>query len=158
VTVTDRLEFAQAFNRLAVATRLPSAEADAAMQQVYWNGLSSVAIESVVASANTLARSAQWFPKVAEWREAAVTHSLHERLKLAEGREEPWRHECPVCEDTGWELRRCYPGTGKNCGRRGCVRGGESRYEHGYTERCTCRPNNRTYQRNQAVINGGGRS
>jgi hypothetical protein len=152
MTNADNVEFLQAFNRLAVATRLPAAEADGAMQRVYWDGLSELPIDAVVAAAEAMEKSAQWFPKVSEWREAGYRHQVSERLKLPEGRDEPWHDECGACSDTGWELRHCYPGTAKNCGHRNCVKG--RREEHDYVERCTCRETNRTYQRNQAVLTG----
>ena len=146
----DRLHFAQAFNRLAVATRLPAAEADGVMQQVYWDGLQEIPLEAVTASAQALERHARWFPKVAEWREAAYRQQLEVRLQMPEGRDEPWRDECDACGDTGWELRRCYPGTPKTCGHRNCVKGRRS--EHTYVEPCPCRPTNRTLQRHQAIL------
>lgn len=70
MTATDKLQFAQAFNRLAVATRLQPAQADAAAQQVYFDGLSDMPIEAVVEAASELERKAEWFPKVRDWREA----------------------------------------------------------------------------------------
>lgn len=153
MTVTDRLEFAQAFNRLAVATRLPTGEADAAMQQVYWNGLEDAPLDAVVAAAESLAKASIWFPKLAEWREASFKVRLETVLQLPDGREEPWRYECETCEDTGWEDHRCYPGTLKTCGRRHCVAG--NYFEHHYVTECPCRPTNRTYQRHRAVLAKG---
>lgn len=150
MTPADRLSFAQAFNRLAVATRLPVAEGDGAMQQVYWDGLRELPIDAVTAAAGTLETHARWFPKVAEWREAAYRQQLDARLQLPEGRDEPWQEECEACGDTGWERRRCYPGTANTCGHYHCVKG--RRAEHTYVERCPCRPTNRTYQRQQAVL------
>ena len=150
MTNTDRLEFAQAFNRLAVSTRLPTGEADAAMQQVYWTGLEDMPIEFVVSAADALSKASQWFPKVAEWREWATRLRLQSIIALPDGRDEPWHDECEACGDTGWEIRRCYPGTPNTCGHRNCVKG--KRLEHNYAERCTCRPTNRTFQRHQATI------
>jgi hypothetical protein len=154
VTVADRLTFAQSFNRLAVATRLPSSEADASMQQVYWDGLEDLPIGSVELAAEALAKAGQWFPKVAEWREAATRQRLAEVLTLPPGRDEPWQFECSACEDTGWETKSCYPGTAVNCGRKRCVDGGEFAREHGFTYRCSCRETNRTFQRHHCVPRG----
>lgn len=149
MTSIDSVLFAQAFNRLAVATRLPADQTDESMQRIYWDGLIDMPIEAVVAAADQLAKQSQWFPKMAEWRDVAYQHRLRSVLSLPDGREEPWYHECSVCEDTGWERRTCYPGTLNTCGRKRC------HYEHVYVERCTCRPNNRTYQRHHAVLAGG---
>jgi hypothetical protein len=147
VTGTDRLEFAQAFNILAVSTRLPTGEADAAMQEIYWRGLEDLPVDVVALAAESLSKASQWFPKVSEWREAATELRLQQVLRLPPGREEPWQHECEACQDGGWEVLRCYPGTGKNCGRKRCMEGGGSTYEHGYAVRCSCRDTNRTFQR-----------
>lgn len=151
MTTGDRLAFAQAFNRLAVATRLPTHEADAAMQQVYWTGLVDLPLASVSAAAEALAKGAQWFPKVAEWRDAAYQQQVAELVALPAGREREWTHECATCEDTGWEERRCYPGTLHHCGRELCAAGSEHRKEHTYVVRCPCRDTNRTYQRHHRV-------
>lgn len=152
---TERLEFAQAFNRLAVSTRLATGEADAAMQQIYWDGLEDLPIDAVSAAAESLAKASVWFPKVAEWREASYAVQIQERLKLPPGREEPWHYDCEVCEDSGWEYHRCYAGTGNNCGRRQCMSGNTGMYEHNYVTPCSCRETNRTYQRQRAILRGG---
>ena len=70
MTATDKVRFAQAFNRLAVTTRLPAAEGDAAMQRLFFEGLSDYPVEAVEAAALEIARKSQWFPKLAEWRDA----------------------------------------------------------------------------------------
>ena len=57
-----------------------------------------------------------------------------------------WIDECGACLDTGWEEKRCYPGTANNCGRRKCAT--ESvRPEHKYTVVCSCRETNHTFKR-----------
>lgn len=73
--------FKVAFNRLAVATRLPADQADSASQRVYFDALSDLPIESLEAAAVKLAKSAQWFPKVSEWREAAKAFKRDELSK-----------------------------------------------------------------------------
>lgn len=70
MTAADKLAFAQAFNRLAVETRLPAKDADAATQRIYFDGLSDFPIEAIEASALELGRKSEWFPKLAEWRQA----------------------------------------------------------------------------------------
>lgn len=154
MTTVDTVRFAQAFNRLAVATRLPADQTDEAMQRIYWDGLNDLPIDVVEVAAESLAQAGKWFPKLAEWRESAVTLKLRQTIALPPGREEAWAFECATCEDTGWELLRCYPGTGKNCGRRRCMDGLPSAYEHNYTVECSCRPVNRTYQRQRAILRG----
>jgi hypothetical protein len=156
MTVTDRFAFVQAFNRLAVATRLPAAEADATMQQIYWDGLEDLPIDAVTAAAASLERAGLWFPKVAEWRDHAAQRQQQRLAALPAGRDEPWQAECDACDDTGWIPHRCYPGTGKTCGRRLCLDG---RYPHDHTfvVPCSCRETNRTYQRHRAVQVGGRR-
>lgn len=71
MVAADVARFKQAFNRLAVATRLPADQADAATQRIYFDGLSDLPIEAVETAADELERNAQWFPKVAEWRTKA---------------------------------------------------------------------------------------
>ena len=146
MTADDKIRFKQAFNVLAVATRLPADQADVPMQRIYFNGLQDLEIEAIVAAAGEMAKTAQWFPKVAEWRAAAKVAKVALIKALPEGREQPWEDECGACLDTGWEERRCYPGTANNCGRMKCVNG-SNRPEHKYTTACACRQTNRTYAR-----------
>ena len=150
----DKGRFKRAFNTLAVATRLPAEQADAAMQQVYFAGLEDMPIEALELAAGHLAQTSEWFPKLAEWREQAKIHRAATLRALPPGREEPWREECPVCSDSGWEYRVCHPGTPANCGRKDCERQPD-RAEHGYVSRCICRLTNRTYQRtHQFAVHG----
>lgn len=155
--MTDKKRFDVAFNRLAVATRLPADEGDPVMKQTYWEGLSELPIEAVEVAAANLAKTLGWFPKLAEWREAAKVHrSVLLDRALTPAREEPWKHECEDCEDTGWRTFHCVPGTDVNCGRPKCIKGeylhlqadGTVRViEHDYVVRCPCRPTNATYRR-----------
>lgn len=148
MTDSDKRQFAQAFNVLAVASRLPAAEADASMQRVYFMAMRDLSLESVVQAAAALAKTAQWFPKVSEWRQAARIAHVASIKALPPGRETPWEDECGACNDTGWEERRCYPGTRNTCGRKKCD---AEASEHMYSLPCTCRPTNRTYQRHHAL-------
>lgn len=154
MTNTDKKAFVQAFNVLAVAARLPAHEADASMQRVYFDGLRDLEIAAVSAAAVELAKTAQWFPRVAEWRAAAKLQHVELLKALPSGREEPWHDECGACLDTGWEERRCYPGTANNCGRTKCMTAGTKRAEHKYMSACSCRPTNRTYQRHHLGSRG----
>lgn len=68
----DKRRFLQAFNRLAVATRLPASEVDEAMPLIYFWGLEDLPIDLVEGSAHRLSKTQQWFPKLAEWRADAM--------------------------------------------------------------------------------------
>lgn len=143
MTVADRTRFKQAFNRLAVAVRLPADQVDAAMQRVYWDGLETYPIEAVEDAAVLLARQAVWFPKLAEWRDEATKASNARALRLAlpdPGR--AWNAECATCDDTGWEPMTCSGGA--QCGRQ------KEHGQHSYVVPCPCRATNRTYLRRKA--------
>lgn len=146
---TDGVRFAQAFNRLAVATRLNEKEADASMQRIYFDGLRGLSVEAVEQAAHEIALSAEWFPKLAEWRaKAKIAQGVHDMKALPPARENPWEDECGACQDTGWEARTCYGGTRNTCGRKRCE--GEGMPEHTYATPCSCRATNHTYQRHHA--------
>jgi hypothetical protein len=145
MTDADKKRFAQCFNSLAVATRLPATEGDAAMKAVYFRGLSDLDIEPVEAAASSLELKAQWFPRLSEWRQAArLAVGVRGLLALpGEVREVPWKEECSDCGDTGWRILRCFPDTNIACGVRRC----KKRTVHTYAVICHCRETNRTYQR-----------
>ena len=143
VTIHDKIRFKQAFNRLAVAVRLPADQADAAMQRIYWDGLEPYPIEAVEDASHTLATQAAWFPKLAEWIEVASKAQNARVLKHAlpdPGR--GWNSECGTCDDTGWEPLTC--AGGRQCGRT------KEHAAHSYVVPCPCRDTNRTYQRRKA--------
>lgn len=144
MTIQDKTRFKQAFNRLAVAVRLPADQADTSMQQVYWDGLNDLPLDAVEDAARDLALGSQWFPKLAEWRDSAIKakHGRVIKMALPAPQREPWRAECETCDDTGWEQMQC---DGSDiCGRR------KDHAKHGYVVPCVCRPTNRTYQRRLA--------
>jgi hypothetical protein len=147
MTDPDKKRFSQCFNSLAVATRLPAAEGDAPMKAIYFRALLDLDIEAVESSARDLEKKAQWFPKVAEWRQAArLAHGMRNLTLALPGevdRDRPWKEECDLCDDTGWRVLRCFPEVSMPCGVRRCKK---SR-EHNYAVMCECRPTNRTYQR-----------
>lgn len=143
MTLHDKQRFKQAFNRLAVAVRLPAEQADTAMQKVYWDGLEPFPIDAVESAATSIAKAAVWFPKLAEWRDAAGAAQNVQAMARAlpsVGRE--WHAECATCHDTGWEPLSC-AGT-RQCGRE------KTHQEHQYAVACACRPTNHTYQRRMA--------
>ena len=120
MTAADKVPFVQAFNRLAVACQLPSKDADAAMHRVYFTGLEDLELGAVSAAADALARTAKFFPRVAEWREATRIAAVAHIKALPPGRDVPWEDECGACGDSGWEERTCYRGTRNTCGRKKC--------------------------------------
>lgn len=145
----DAHAFKQAFNRLAVATRLPADQADKAMQRIYFEGLEDLSLEAVTLAAQEIGLKSSWFPKLAEWREAAKLHEQVIRLRsLPAPREEPWHHECPQCEDSGFVIKRCFPDHPQPCGVQRC----KKKREHTYAVRCGCVETNRTYERNRAHL------
>lgn len=110
MTDDDKPAFVQAFTRLAIATRAP--KPDALELRTYFDALASLPVEFVAAAAERLALG-DFFPKLGEWRAAAITveRERQESQRAALRRlREPL---CPVCRDTGWELlegdrvRRC---------------------------------------------------
>lgn len=205
VATADVQRFKVAFNRLAVETRLPADQADAAVQRIYFEGLSDLPIEAIEEAARTLGRKAEWFPKLKEWRDAvrrvrrevisklpparlelpgfveaqpqsppvaelqaamddflvmrAAGVTREDAVKGLEGllralmpmaRAEPWHFDCNVCDDSGFELRTCYPDMREPCGMRSC----RKQREHTYTVRCACWATNRTIQRRREAMNG----
>lgn len=138
----ERLEFVQVFNRLCVALR--EKDADAATMQVYFDALADLPFAAVQQGAVALQNEPgrKWFPTTGEWREAAQ-EAGERQLKAAvkHAREEPWRLECTLCEDTGWRLADC---SGDSfCGRE------RKHAAHGFARACACRPTNRTWARHQ---------
>lgn len=143
MTLHDRVRFKQAFNRLAVAVRLPADQADAAMQKVYWDGLEPYPIEAVESAADSLAKNAVWFPKLAEWRDVAgAAQSQHAISRALPSATRGWMSECGTCDDTGWEALTC--AGSRQCGRE------KEHSGHSYAVPCACRPTNHTYQRRLA--------
>lgn len=132
----DKKRFDTAFNYLATATRATDVSPDS--KRVYFDALQDLPTESVEGAAAQLAKGAQWFPKVAEWRESARSYTRTAHVKALPEPAREWRNECDFCEDTGW-----------------CYEGGQTLHEvvlSGYEGRprmhaCVCRATNRTYAR-----------
>ena len=144
--MTER-EFGVVFSRLAIQLRFT--DADVLTVRAYYDALKDIPLVAVETSGRAFATEPgrKFFPTTAEWHDAAqraVTDEL--RKVLAPARDESWKLECGACEDTGWESFHC-PGD-ESCGRT------TKHTEHTYVRICTCRPNNRTYQRHQKF--GGG--
>lgn len=148
MTDDDLPAFLQAFNRLAVGLRLPTAEIDAAMKRIYFDALKDLPLTAVDAAVEPLSRVKGYgFPRTDIWHERAEQCRVELTLAaLPPAREEPWHHECPHCEDTGWAYHECD-------GERLC---GKSKPHpvHTYTVACSCRETNRTYARHHRVPKG----
>lgn len=142
MTDADKPRFKHAFNRLAVAVRLPADQADSATQRIFWDGLTPYSIASVEAAAATMANACQFFPKLTDWRtraanldqSAALAHSLPAHGHV-------WHATCEVCDDTGWQPYDC-PGS-IVCGRP------RPHAAHPFAQPCDCRATNPIYQRRQ---------
>jgi hypothetical protein len=143
----DKKRFDTAFNHLATATRLPLVDLTPETKRVYFDGLNDLPIEALESAAARLSKSAQWFPKVAEWREAAreIRKTTDLRAVIPGARAEDWRHECEWCEDGGWSydngltLHETVMGGYKDMPR---------------MQRCVCRATNSTYQRRARQFGG----
>jgi len=141
-----RVNFGPVFQRLA--RQLGKTITEPAIVEDYFEALKDLPLEAVTEAADTLSKSATWFPKTSEWREAAAL--VHRKLlqrAVHEPRGEPWRHDCHDCEDTGWVQGLECPGD-VTCGRP------RPHAPHSYTRACPCRATNRTYLRHHHV--GGG--
>lgn len=101
MTDHDKVPFARVFNRLCVALR--EKEPDAVQMRVYFEGLKALELEFVVAAGDALAMSAQWFPKLPEWRAAATKveqDRIDQQRAVLRKLQQPL---CAACEDTGWD-------------------------------------------------------
>jgi len=100
MTDTDKPAFLQAIGRLAVALR---AEApDTLLMQTYFFTLKDLEIEFVVAAAERLMVTTQWFPKTSEWREAALRLEAERREEQRAFMRKLPSPLCAACSDTGW--------------------------------------------------------
>jgi hypothetical protein len=104
MTDADKPAFAQAMGRLCIALR--EKEPDAVQIRTYFAALGGLEVELVVAAADRIASTAEWFPKVPEWR-SMTAKVERERLELqAEAiRKRRMAGEpplCAECQDTGF--------------------------------------------------------
>lgn len=139
----DATRFAACIAALAVATR---GELDDPTIELYFRALEDVPIDLLEAASIELARTAQWFPRPAEWRKAVDvildrTQQLRGALGPARGTDGqlllpgqtggPWM--CPDCDNTGWVY------VDVPCTRAGCFgpKKTEGPHTHPATTRCT---------------------
>jgi hypothetical protein len=144
--MTER-EFGTVFAKLAMQLRWM--DADELAIRSYYEPLKDAPFAAVKAAAETFAKEPgrRFFPTSAEWYQAAQ-QAAKEALRAAIpcGRDEPWRMDCAMCEDTGWEPFEC---SGDSlCGRK------QKHAPHPYVRSCPCRASNRTYQRHQNFGSG----
>jgi hypothetical protein len=101
VTDADKPAFLQALYKLAVAHR--EKEPEVTQARVYFQSLTDIEIEFVVAAAERLVR-AEYFPRVGEWRSAAAkieAERVAEQRAFLRSLPEPL---CGCCSDTSWAL------------------------------------------------------
>lgn len=110
MTDADKKPFATAMAKLAVALR--ELAPDVVQMRIYFEALQDLELEFVTEAAERLMVNAAWFPKVSEWRAAAV-HVERERLDAQRAflRRLP-APLCAACTDTGWKpdgdgVRQC---------------------------------------------------
>lgn len=142
--MTTDTEFLRVFNRLCVALREPPDDTGI-MQQTYFELLHDLPIQALDAGAVALMQEPgrKFFPTSAEWRQAAAQAGMDAlRAALPPARVEPWRHEDPECEDTGWRFLDCDGASGA-CGRE------KKHAPHSYVTICACRPTNHTFHRHR---------
>jgi hypothetical protein len=144
----------------------------------YFAALVDIPDEVLVAAVSHALKTRTWFPVAAELRadaDAVVRRQGAEPqpFRLADvqnarqvyiknpfgGRDlaltvtKDWRHDCDVCEDTGWAQRFCgmsAPGHLPETIRRFCERR-IPHAPHAWVERCACFKTNPTIQRRQAA-------
>jgi hypothetical protein len=100
MTDADKKAFDQAINRLCVSLRSPAL--DVAEKRVYYEKLKDLEIEFIAAAAETLADSAQFFPKTSEWRAAAIKVERDRRTAQIEFLRNLPAPLCSTCGDTTW--------------------------------------------------------
>jgi len=139
----DATRFAACIAALAVATR---GELDDPTIELYFRALEDVPIDLLEAASIELARTAQWFPRPAEWRRAVDIildrgAQVRDALGPARGADGqlllpgatggPW--QCPECDGTGWRP------VDTPCEKTGCFGPGRDRGPHTHTAvtRCT---------------------
>lgn len=108
-------EFEGVFSPLAIQLR--ASDVDEATIRAYFRALEDVDLELLRLAATNLARTAHFFPKSSEWRDAATQIEKSRQLELSE-RLRAWHRRglelCYGCGDTGWvrdettnAVRRC---------------------------------------------------
>jgi hypothetical protein len=100
MTDQDRPAFARVLGQLAVGLR--ASDVDAAVARVYFDTLRDVPIEFITAGAARLLHASTWFPKPAEWRQAAADVERERRTAQQDVVRRLPQPLCASCGDTGW--------------------------------------------------------
>lgn len=105
MTDADKKPFLQAFAKLCVSLR--EKEPDVAQVRVYFKALSDLDVELVLMAATALEKTAQWFPKTSEWRDAAKKldrdRAAEQRRAIQQRLVAGMAPLCLGCDDTGWD-------------------------------------------------------
>lgn len=128
---------------------------DEAQSRFYFDALRDLPFPDLEVAALILVQELKYFPRPAEWREAAANQrSARVRARASEVQALSRRGvHCEVCGDTGWSSRGCREGDSckgaihATTGEPVCRRDGD----HTYVERCACRSTNPLYQARQAA-------
>lgn len=146
--------FARAFNRLTLA--LPNRVKDdhageqlTASKLLYFDTLGDLPLDAVVAGADEILRSHQWFPAPVEWRRAALSAKFRFSIAALPAMK-PGEVFCEVCNDTGFEQRVCQAGA--RCSEKHLLR--EEIFEHTFATPCDCRESNPVYIRGRVSMFG----
>lgn len=130
----DSERFANCMASLSAATR---AELDEGTVDLYFQALEDIPIHLIQAAAVELARSASYFPKVADWRKAVDTILDRGERRELPGQKvlpgvlgEAWR--CPDCDNTGWVY------VTMPCDKRTCWEAQNSAGPHSHTATTRC--------------------
>lgn len=104
----------------------------------YFSALRGCDMNDLRVAADQLAQTSKWFPKPAEWKEAArKVGGDRLRKALPPGRDETWHFGCTRCEDDGWICHVCE--------QIDCIKGTPDHERR--MKPCPCRATNTTYQR-----------
>ena len=143
-------EFSPVFGKLAMALQWHSA--DEAVARTYHEVLAAFDVAPVAEAARHLCQEAdrRFPPTSAEWHGRARLAALSQPLLALPHREDPWRVDCPRCDDTCWEPLACDGSTQVvvSCGRK------TPHAAHGYVVRCRCWPDNPTWRRHGRSTGG----
>lgn len=170
-TMTER-EFGMVFTKLA--NQLRATDVDLATLKSYYESLADLPLASIDTAALAWSRvpGQKWFPTTGEWRDKAQAASAEALRKALPHREQPWRYSCEACEDTGWVMDMtcdgggetwpedappnttgktpwCYRAQQRETATPGPIRCDRQNVHlpHTYTQACSCRETNQTYQR-----------
>jgi hypothetical protein len=104
MTEQDKPVFVRAFNGLCIALR--EKEPDAVQMRTYFKAMGDLDVELVAMAADRLSTSAEWFPKVPEWRKVAVDIAAERgaviQAVIRKRQLAGLPPLCAACDDTGF--------------------------------------------------------